>query len=763
MADSDTADSEKTVGAEGGQLASQLLEDVGSKSKERFAERREILSFPAYFQQVLADPLLHTRDVAHYLRDVFDFYGTRDVQGQTGTVRRWRLFDADYNGGVTRVMGQERLQGEVYQHLCSFCERGRVDKLLMIHGPNGTAKSTFVECLMAALENYSQRPEGVLYRFNWIFSDTFDRTSLGFHEKPAGPEDGSLAHLDPNEVSFKLGDELKDHPLLLIPKDDRLRILTAAFEQAGQQPRFPHFLVHGDLCAKNREIYRALSTAYEGDWERVMQHVQVERITASVRFRSCSVVIQPQRNVDASARPLNLEKSYRLPPILNQSNLHELSGDLIDANRGIVEYSDFFKRPLELSKYLLTTSEKGVINLPSATAYLDTVFFATCNEKNLTLFKRNPDFPSFKGRFELIRAPYLLRYSEEEGIYKEHLSALAQGKPIAPHVGRIVALWAVLTRLRKPNTRHYKGDVAGLVQRLTPLDKARLYDTGDAPEDWTDQERKELLAHLDQLASEFDNAEEEFEGLIDANYEGRRGASPREVFTILHAAADDEESPCFSPLAVLKEIRRVCQDTSLYEFLRLPSENGYGDVEQLTALAESEYRRIVRDEVHSALSLVEERAYEQLFEDYFRHVKAFDAGEKVTNRVTGRPQDPSKDLMEKVEGLVSIQEKPTEWRKNLIMRIAAWAIDNPGQPIDYRELFGDILNALRRRYHREREDAILQMQTQLLRYGTDEWTRVDEADQEKILAAFQRLEAMGYNEASAKEALVYVLRHREDE
>ena len=55
------------------------------------------------------------------------------------------------------------------------------------------------------------------------------------------------------------------------------------------------------------------------------------------------------------------------------------------------------------------------------------------------------------------------------------------------------------------------------------------------------------------------------------------------------------------------------------------------------------------------------------------------------------------------------------------------------------------------------------MQTQLLRYGTDEWRRVDEDDQEKILAAFQRLEAMGYNEASAKEALVYVLRHREEE
>ncbi|MGE0711799.1 MAG: hypothetical protein AB7N76_30790 [Planctomycetota bacterium] len=743
------------------EAADGLLEEVARRSRERFAERREILSFRQFFAEVLADPLRHTRDVAHYVRDCFDFYGSYQTRGVRGPIRRFRLFDAGFNGGATRVLGQEKLQNDVYQHLCSFCERGRVDKLLMIHGPNGTAKSTFVECVIAALEDYSARPEGALYRFNWIFSDNWERTSLGFHEKPQGPDDRSLAHLPPEEVSFKLGDELRDHPLLLLPREDRLRVLTAAFEQAGQQPRFPHFLVHGELCAKNNEIYRALGNAYGGDWERAMQHVQVERIQISLRFRSGAVVIQPQRNVDASARPLNLEKSYRFPPILNQSNLHELSGDLIDGNRGIVEYSDFFKRPVELSKYLLTTSERGTISLSSTTAYLDCVLLATANEKNLTLFKRNPDFPSFKGRFELIRAPYLLRFSEEEQIYAGRLEALAQGKPVAPHVARIAALWAVLSRLRRPNPRNFKPPVAELLDKLNPLDKARLYDTGQPPEGWTDQDRKELLAHIEEIAGEYDTVEEEFEGLIDASYEGRRGASPREVMTILHAAADDADSPCLSPLAVLKEIRRVCQDTSLYEFLRLGSENGYGDVEHLADLAEREYRRIVRDEVHRALALVEETAYEQLFEDYFQHVKAFDAGEKITSRITNRPEPPSDELMGRVESLVGIREKPPMWRKNLIMRIAVWAIDHPGQRVEYRKLFGDILGALRKRYHKEREQAILQMQGQLLRYGTEEWSSVNDGDRQKVEAAFERLADMGYVEVAAKEALVYVLRHRE--
>ncbi len=747
-------------GAEAVNRSSELVARIASRSRERFSVRRQILSFQEYFAEVLKDPHAHTRDAAQFLRDMLDHYGTVEVRGVAGPIRRFRLFDCPFDPAGPKLHGQEELQNEVYRHLSSFCEKGRVDKLLMIHGPNGTAKSTFVECLIAGLEHYSTLPQGALYRFNWIFSDALERSALGFHEKPRGDDDGSLAHLDPDEITFKLGDELKDHPLLLLPREDRLEMLERAFREAGQEPRIPEVLRHGDLSAKNKEIYRALSNAYAGDWERVVQHVQVERLYISQRFRSGAVVIQPQKNVDAGSRPLNLEKSYRLPPVLSQSTVSELSGDLIDANRGVVEYSDFFKRPLEYNKYLLTTSEKGSIALQDTTAFLDCVLFATCNEKNLTLFKRNPDFPSFKGRFELIRAPYLRRYTIEERIYAERVHALAPKKHVAPHVTRLVALWAVLTRLRRPNPKAYKGDLGALVARLRPLEKAKLYDSGEAPEEWSDVERRELRANVGQVAREYHNYEEEFEGIIDAAYEGRRGASPREIMVMLHQAAEDPDFPCLSPLAVLKVVRTLSEDRSLYEFLRLPAEAGYGDIERLTDDVEAEYRRVVRDEVHRALALVEESAYRQLFDDYFRHVKAFDSGEKLVSRITGKPEHPSEDLMRRVEELVGTGEKPQTFRKNLIVRIAAWVIDHPGRAVDYEQIFGDILQALRASYYREREAAIQQMQEQIVRYGTDDWVTVDAADQAKVVAALERLKGYGYCEACAKEALYYVLRHR---
>ena len=144
----------------------------------------------------------------------------------------------------------------------------------MLHGPNGTAKSTFVECLVAGMEDYSQRDEGALYSFNWIFSELADRESLGFHHKPKHRADGSLAYLEPEQISFKLGCELKDSPLLLIPKPERKAVLTKAFAAAGLEARIPWSLLEGDLCPKCMEIYRALSNAYQGDWSRIVQHVQ---------------------------------------------------------------------------------------------------------------------------------------------------------------------------------------------------------------------------------------------------------------------------------------------------------------------------------------------------------------------------------------------------------------------------------------------------------------------------------------------------------
>ncbi|HVY61707.1 MAG TPA: serine protein kinase PrkA, partial [Planctomycetota bacterium] len=504
--------------------AADLVKKVADRAAERFKSAQIIKSFQEFLEDVYAHPLRHVRNAAMYLDDMFRFFGARDVPGIGGKARRWNVFDAPSTGGKGRVHGQERAQAEVVKYVRAFAEKGKIDKLLMLHGPNGSSKSTSVECIMKGLELYSREPEGALYRFNWIFSDVFEHETFGFKPGPArgGPAD-TFAHAEPEQVSSRIGCEMRDNPLFLVPHEERAEVLRDAFQRAGLPlERIPPQALEGDLCQKCREIFDTLLSAYHGDFKRAVQHVQVERFFVSKRYRIGAVSIEPQRNVDATSRQIGFDKGFHVPTMLHNAALFEPLGDLVDANRGLVEYSDFFKRPLETNKYLLTTIEKNTISLPSYMAYVDLVMTATSNEKQLCLFKRDPDFSSFKGRFELIKVPYLLEFSKEERIYAEHLDAIAHQKHVAPHTGFVSALWAVLTRLKRPRSKNYPGSLGNLVGKLTPIQKAYLYDRAQPPDDLTDQERRELLANLDKIRGEFEDHEEEFEGLLDAAYEGRR-------------------------------------------------------------------------------------------------------------------------------------------------------------------------------------------------------------------------------------------------
>jgi hypothetical protein len=105
----------------------------------------------------------------------------------------------------------------------------------------------------------------------------------------------------------------------------------------------------------------------------------------------------------------------------------------VNANRGLIEYADLLKRPLEAFKYLLGFSETSEVPLEHMILQLDEVLIASSNEKHLSAFKELPDFASFKGRIELVRVPYLRRDLIEKQIYDAQITSTTVGKHVAPH------------------------------------------------------------------------------------------------------------------------------------------------------------------------------------------------------------------------------------------------------------------------------------------------------------------------------------------
>ena len=540
-----------TGGADESFEPKQWLSQTATEMREAFARKRLLMSFGEYFTLFGADPARHVRSSAGYLRDVFDHFGTELTATPRGQATRWKLFDVPWDDGRDALMGQEDVQAAVYKMIANFASEGRTNRLILLHGPNGSAKSTFVACLQRAMEHYSTLDEGALYRFNWIFpTQKLTKGGIGFSGGVFSPENVSetYAYLEDELVEAKIVDEMRDHPLLLIPRDRRKELIESRLsEEIKKGFRPAEYLLRGDLSHRNRQIFEALFSSYHGDLAKVLRHIQVERFAVSRRYRQAAATVEPQMAVDARSRQLTMDRSLAsLPPALQSLTLYETQGELVDGNRGIIDFADLLKRPLEAYKYLLTTIESGRVSLDVASLELDSVFVGSSNESYLAAFKEVPEFQSFKGRMELVRVPYLVDYRIEQRIYQAQIEAvqLETAKHVAPHVAWVAALWAVLTRMRKPMAEKYPKGVSDVVAKLTPIDKALLYADGIAPEGVNPEQTRELLAVVERLARESDTF---------PSYEGRNGASPREMKLVLMNAAQNPKFKCVSPFAVFEE------------------------------------------------------------------------------------------------------------------------------------------------------------------------------------------------------------------
>ncbi len=737
------------------------LHSLGAELRDAYAKNKRVMSFEEYFALFSAQPERQARSAAQYLRDVFDYFGTEEVRHPRGMVPRWKLFDAPWDGGRDRLIGQEDAQARVYRVLSNFTREGRVNKLILLHGPNGSAKSTFVSCLARALEYYSTLDEGALYRFNWIFpSHEVATGGIGFGG--SGPYDGAardtFAYLSDEQVAAKLGDELRDHPLLLIPSKRRREIIAeriAAKQGVSRADFVPSdYIQFGELGHKNRQIFEALLARYRGDYLKALRHVQVERFYIQRRYREAVVTVEPQLAVDARGRQVSLDRSVAaLPAVLQSLSLYEYGGDLVDANRGLIEYADLLKRPLEAYKYLLGTVENSRVPLDNAILHLDEIFIASSNESHLAVFKEIPEFQSFKGRLELIRVPYILDYVQEKRIYDEKLRPQGMGKHLSPHATYVVALWAVLTRMRKPLPEKYAKGLSDLVAKLGPIEKAELYARGMAPDAFQADQARELVSNTDKVWGESD---------AYPNYEGRTGASPREVQTLILNAAANPRYPCVSPLAIFDEMEELVKNVTVYEFLKQePLPGGYHENRKFIYAVRDRYLDMVDDEVRTAMGLVEEREYAKLFERYVSHVTHWIRKEKVRNPVTGRLEDPDEEMMTEVEKTLGVGNKRDDFRHDVISRIGAWVIDHPSQKPSYSEIFPKHFQLLREATFEQRKKIVKKTNQDLLVLLTDGPDRLDPQARVRAETTLTNLrETYGYCERCAKEAVSFLMRKR---
>ena len=738
-----------------------LSQNLHRAIQEEYEKQKRILSFDEYLSVVKSDPSKHLRSSAQYMSDMMDHFGKDG--------RRFKLFDQEFSDSRFRLVGQEAVQEQIHQILQSFIREGVNNKLILLHGPNGSAKTSIISCLIRGLEEYSQDNAGAVYRFHWIFpADRFGKPGLGLSTGSGASskdeESFSYANLPDTDIAARISCELRDHPLFLLPQKQR-----ADFFKSQKLPKdfvLSEYIQKGDLSQKSKKIFEALLRSYKGDFLKVLRHVQVERFYISKRYRDGAVTIEPQMHVDASAQQITMDRSASmLPSSLQFLSLFDLSGDLVDGNRGVVEFNDLLKRPIDAFKYLLTTTETGTVSIAGTVAFLDTVLLGTCNEAQLDAFKEYPDFPSFRARLELVKVPYLLDYHKETEIYRTQVRRLAGNNHVAPHTLESAALWAVLSRLKKPNASHYPGSFAYLVNSLTPLEKAQLLATGAMPTRLNSDEKKNLKAHLEDIRAEYTSV---------PFYEGRVGPSPREMKIILFNALERSEKGILSPLGLFAELEDFIKRTSEYDYLREDVVEGYHDCRNFIHTARELYLDELDAEVRSCLGVHDEIQYETFLKKYIVNNTAYLRKERVKNPMTGKSEEPDKYLMEEFEKVAGVSEDKEAFRQNIMTQLGVYALEHTSHAKDgmeYAKIFPDLMKRIRDYYIDEHSQLMKRIYDAITLFeqrvggapmAEDRTRTVEQIEAEKI--ALNMVDNMkkkySYTDASAREAFVYLLQKR---
>ncbi len=664
------------------------MEEV-NKEEGRY---QNVLAFDDYMKLFEKNPEKELRPTNIYLKDMFDYFG-KDSNGA------FHLFTRDH-ADAPKVHGQIKTQKKIYQFLQNFMEEGFNNKFILLIGPNGSSKSSLIKKIMLAAEDYSNTDEGSLFSFSWIFPiDQFVKGSLGLSSSAGDKNINSYAFLEDKDISAIMTSELKDHPLLVIPIKTRQKLIDDAFKNDSNRLETikKSYLYNGDLSQRNRLIFDALLKNYKGSYQEVFKHIRVERTYINRRYSLGATTIEPQLHVDANLQQITMDRRLAsLPPSLQSLNLFSISGEVVLANRGILEFSDLLKRPLDTFKYLLMTMESKTINLHGILTELDIFFIGSSNEIHFAAFKQHPDFNSFKGRFNFLRVPYLMNYKDEEKIYFEQITKLKDEATFEPHSLSALCLWSVMTRMRAPVGKNYHDEKLGkIAEALSPLEKCLLYADKETPDSFDSESRQILKMGVSELQDEYEN---------DSMYEGKFGISPREVKQIIYDLAYNHKSVTF--IEVLEYLKSLSEKKAEFDFLNISHQGEYHNTRKFIELIELWNLEILDNEVRESLGLVDERSYEEYISRYILSINAVIKGEKVKNSVTGKFEVPDSYFIKEFESNVHMNEAPEKFRSNLIARLGAYALDNKGKVIVYSEVFEDLVHLLQESFRKEQKKII---------------------------------------------------------
>lgn len=604
-------------------------------------------SFQEYLDKVSEDPRI-ARNAFQRVFDMISSFGSTQYTEYKKDVTRYTFFDDVIGNGKDAVFGIDvHLMKLVNFFKSAAMGYGTEKRVLLLHGPVGSAKSSIARLLKKGLEHYSRTDDGRMFTFEWV-----DETA---------PDILGGAKVFPSPMH--------EEPLKLVPLEVRKKFI----EEINKGIKDGYKInIKGEVNPADRFILNAYMKKYDGDWTKVMQHIRIKRLLLSEKDRLGIGTFQPKDEKNQDSTELTGDINYRKIAQYGSDSdprAFNFDGEFNIANRGIVEFIEMLKLDVAFLYDLLGASQEQSIKPKKfAQTDIDEVILGHTNEPEFRKLQSNEFMEALRDRTVKIDVPYITRLDQEVKIYQRDFNAeKIPHVHIAPHTLEMAAMWAVLTRLEEPK----KVD-------LTKLQKLKLYNGKTLP-GYNEENVKELRK--------------------EAVREGLEGISPRYIQDKLsNALVKYGGTGSLNPFMVFNELESGLKHHGLVN-----SADQLDHYREMLAVARQEYEDIVKNDVQKAISL-DESAIETLCANYIDNVKAYTQKEKVRNKYSNKLEDADERFMRSIEEKIDIPDsRKDDFRREIMNYIGALAIE--GKQFDYK-MNERLHRALELKLFEDQKDAI---------------------------------------------------------
>jgi hypothetical protein len=238
-------------------------------------------SFEEYLDIVAEHPEV-TRTAYQRLYDMILSHGTEEVFETKEKVIRYKFFTEYAAKHGDGIYGIDRPLMQLVNAFKSAAKGyGTERRVLLLHGPVGSSKSTIARLLKRGLEDYARTDAGMLFSFAWKGHDGAPSQKCPMHEDP----------------------------LNLVPHDLRPMILGKL--NANHKSGDLDVTIRGDLCPFCRQMFNERLAQHDGDWSRMLEDIKVYRLILSEQDRIGVGTFQPKDEKNQDSTELTGDINYR--------------------------------------------------------------------------------------------------------------------------------------------------------------------------------------------------------------------------------------------------------------------------------------------------------------------------------------------------------------------------------------------------------------------------------------------------------------------